>query len=445
MLNKEQVYQVIDTVLTTAMGYDCRVIVMGQAEGLTRFANSEIHQNVFEDSTDVTITITQGKKRSQISTNLYSAEGLEQATLEAIANLDFLPEGEEQPPLVDSPAEIAGDSFNQDLADAFSVNKRALLVKAGLDTVEAGYLAYGALSYAEQIIGFGNSKGVKRFHRGNGVNFSALIAHESGGSGFTEILSNSPQDFDVAGAFKTAYDKAKLNQNPEEIQPGAYTVVLEPLAVGDILTYLSYLGFSAKSVQNQVSFLTGKLDQKVFGDNITIIDNFQDENTVTLPFDFEGAPRQKVSIIEAGVAKGLTYDMASALKDQVETTGHSINMPAYGGMPLNLVMAAGNKSLEEIIAGTQDGLLVTRFHYMNPVNPRLAQLTALTRDGLFRIKDGKVVGAVKNMRFTESMLEALQKVEEISQERVRTAFFFGNYYVPALKINNFHFTGKTDA
>ena len=445
MFSKEKIFSIIDLVCNEAQGYDTRVIVQGSSEGLTRFANSEIHQNVHTTGLNVTIVVTEPNKRSEISTGLYTEEGLRAAVKEAISNLSFLPPGDAEPPLLPGPDKSVHIALNRDLEQQFTVDKRALLIKECLDTLEDKYKAYGALSYHNSVLAVGNSKGIRRLAAINGVNFSALIASGTGGSGYAALTSNRPQDLDIAGAFQRAYGKARLNQDAVAIEPGAYTVILEPMAVGDILTYLSYLGFSGKSVQNQISFLTGKLGEKVFGDNITIVDDCTNPNTLPLPFDFEGGKRQSVTIIENGIAKGLTYDLASAANDGVETTGHSINAPSFGGMPLNLIMAAGDQSLEEIIADTEKGLLVTRFHYINPVNPRAAQLTGLTRDGLFKIERGEITGPVKNMRFTENMLHALNKVEAISKERERTSFFFGNYYVPAVKIREFHLTGKTEA
>lgn len=443
MLSKEKAYSIIDFVLAEAKGHETRVIVQGETEALSRIANSEIHQNVQATGLSTTIIVTRGKRRSEISTELHTEAGLRQAVRQAIANLEFLPEGEEQPPLVEAPEEIVAMELDTQLEQQYSVENRAKLIGSALATLDEGYKAYGSLAYKVNMIAVGNSRGIKRLALVNSVDFTALAARESGGSGYARATSTRADQLDIPATFSRAYEKARLNCNPEQLEPGSYTVILEPLAVGDILTYLSYLGFSGKSVQNKTSFLSGKLNKRVFGDNITITDDHKDPNTVSLPFDFEGSPRQQVAIIQSGVAKGLTYDLASAREDGVKSTGHSVNMPQAGGLPLHLVMAGGEKSLQEIIADTEDGLLVTRFHYMNPVNPRTALLTALTRDGLFRIKGGKLTGAVQNLRFTESMLHALNNVEAISAERERTSFFFGNYYVPALKIRDFHFTGKT--
>ncbi len=444
MLNKEQIYQVIDFVVNQAVGYNVRVVVNSREEGLTRFANSEIHQNMFEDMTGVAITIQQGKKVSEIKTTRYDEEGLRLAVQETIDNLEFVPEGELELPLVESPEVLEVEEVNEELIDLFNIEERARLIKEGIDILDEGFKAFGALSYTMESFGYGNSKNVKRFASANTVKFSVLIDSDKGGSGYAEANSNLPDEIDITGSFTIAYDKAKMNQDPEQLEPGAYTVILEPLAVGEMVQYMAYMGFSAKSVQYKRSFLTGKLGELVLGKNITIIDDHTNEHTMTMPFDLEGYPRQKVMIIEDGVAKGLVYDTASAIKDGVETTGHSINMPGMGALPLHLTIVPGEESLQEIIANTEKGLLVTRFHYMNVVNPRQAILTALTRDGVFKIENGKLVGSVKNMRFTESMLDAFNNVETISSERQQVPSFRGTNYVPALKIKNFHFTGKTN-
>lgn len=445
MLSKAQVYQIIDFVINEAKGYDTQVLVQSMEGALTRFANSEIHQNMIEDVTRVAIQIQKGKKRSEIQTTLYTEEGLRAAVKDAIVNLDFLPEGEMELPLAETPTLIESVEINEELAKAYSIPERAKIVKQGIELLEPGYKAYGALSLDTAMFAFGNSKGVKRSAFANFVEFSVLISHESGGSGYAEQFSTDPQELNIVGAFQVAYDKAKMNQNPVEVQPGPYTVILEPLAVSEMLMYLAFCGFSGKSVQDQYSFLTGKLGEKLFDEKISIIDDCTDPSTLRLPFDFEGLPRQKVAIIENGVAKAVLYDQMSAIKDGVASTGHSVNSMSDGAIPLNLVMAAGDQSLEELIASTDNGLLITRFHYMNIVNPRQASLTALTRDGVFKIENGKVVGAVKNMRFTETMLDALKQVAGVSKERQRCKAMLGNYYVPCLKLDNFHFTGKTDA
>ena len=204
MLSKERLYQVIETVLDEAKGYDTRVQIQSGIEGLTRFANSEIHQNVLEDRTTVTIVVTEGKKCSRLSTSLYDEIGLREAAREAISNLAFLPEGETQPPLVDEPASIEAVEFSDELELAFSVENRAQIVKQGLAMIDADYKAFGALTYDVTQMAIGNSKGIKRYVKSNGVNVSVLVAHTSGGSGFARGMSSTPAGFSALSYFQTA-------------------------------------------------------------------------------------------------------------------------------------------------------------------------------------------------------------------------------------------------
>ncbi len=443
MLNKEQIYEIIDDVVSESKPYDTKVLVLSTGVGLSRFANSEIHQNVFEDKTEIIINILDKNKSIESATTDYSKDGLKQLIAEMKENLTFLPDGDAPPPMATGEVEITADSFSDELERLYTVENRCKLIKDCIDTLSVDYMAYGALTYSEEQIAVGNSTGLRRFARFNGVEFSALVSSSSGGTGYAQMLSNTPENMNVPVAFKRAKDKAEMNQNPIDIEPGAYTVILEPMAVGALLSDMAFMGFTGKSVLNQASFLTDKLGEKVFDEKITIIDDVTNKNTIPLPFDFEGETRQVVPIIERGVAKGLVYDGASAAEAGVKTTGHSVNMPEYGGMPMNMVMENGEKTLDQIIAETESGLLVTKFHYMNGLNPRKAQLTALTRDGLFKVENGQIVAAVNNMRFTESMLNAFNQVVDVSKERQSTGFYFGNCYVPGMKINDFHFTGKT--
>lgn len=444
MFKKETLYEMIDWAIQAAENRPIHVIVRSQAEGLTRFANSEIHQNVFEDRTDVQIVLLDEKKRSTVSTNKITKEGIEQAVKEAIENLSFLPEGDAPPALVDSPDLMEMDRFEPTLEEAFDEEKRAVLLGQELDKIILPYKAFGQISYKENSMVIGNSTGIRRFFRGNSVNLSVLISHDDGASGFASGVANAPAELDIAQVFTKAYDKAKMNHNPETIPIGAYTVVLEPQAVFNLMMYTTLLGFSAKNLQQKMSFLTDRLGEKVFDEKITIKDDWQSEAAPGMPFDMEGTPRTQLTLIENGVAKEVAYDSESAAKEGKKSTGHSAGMGFFGGaIPTNLVMKTGEKTLEQIIAETENGLLVTRFHYMNPVNPRQVLLTGLTRDGFYKIENGKITGAVANMRMTESMLKAFNQVAEISSDTERISAFFANVQIPAMKIENFHFTGQT--
>ncbi|MCL2497925.1 MAG: TldD/PmbA family protein [Symbiobacteriaceae bacterium] len=440
MYNKDQIYVFINKALGFAAGYQAQVAVSSSAEGLSRIANSEIHQNVFEDRTSLAVTIIASHKTSSISTNVLSDEGIQAAVAEAIANLALLPDGEETMPLVSEPKEMETRRFSQELHDKFTVETRAQLVAEGLSSITEPYKAFGQLSYRRSASGMGNSAGIRRYSDGNSVRFTLLISDDLGGTGYANMSADSLDAVDMAGTFAIAKAKAEANKNPIELEPGAYTVILEPLAVNNLLGTMMR-AFNGGMVNNKMSPLTDKIGEKVFSEKLTVVDDWTSPYSPGLAFDGEGTPRTKLTLIEQGVAKDLAYDQASAKKAGTTTTGHAGGGAGRrgGASPANVIVSPGEKTLAEIIAGTEKALLVTRFHYMNPVNMRQAILTGITRDGFFLVENGKITKAVRNMRFTESMLIAMNNIEEISSDRKRT----GASFIPGMKINGFHFTGKT--
>ncbi|HTS14982.1 MAG TPA: metallopeptidase TldD-related protein, partial [Candidatus Sulfotelmatobacter sp.] len=232
-------------------------------------------------------------------------------------------------------------------------------------------------------------------------------------------------------------------REPVSLPPGEYPVVLEPYAVVDLLDMLGYLGFSALAVQEGRSFFEAG---KVIGSPlVTIIDDAEDSAGAPVSFDYEGVPKRRVPLVEAGVCREAVFDAQTAARAHRESTGHGLPAPnPYGPFPLNMIMSAGDASRDELIGGLERGLLVTRFHYTNPVHPKLAIVTGMTRDGTFLVEQGRIVGPVRNLRFTQSYLEALAGVEAVGRERRLLRGFLGASLVPAVRIRAFGFTGATE-
>jgi predicted Zn-dependent protease len=181
---------------------------------------------------------------------------------------------------------------------------------------------------------------------------------------------------------------------------------------------------------------------------VTIRDDFAHPGMVGLPFDFEGMPRRRLELIRDGVFRQVVYDRRTARQagDGAVSTGHALPSPNPDGpFPLNLCMDTGGSSVQEMIASTDRGILVTRFHYANVVNPLESSITGMTRDGTFRIEGGEVAGPVRNLRFTQSILGALSEVSAIGREaELASEFFFSASLVPAIKVEAFHFSGVSD-
>ena len=432
---------VLDRILSTAGSLEMQVILKGENQELTRFAGSEIHQNVASDELEAEITLHKDGRELKVTTNDFDNDSLRKLVKEAGQRLMDLPESERVKSFISEPAEISSDNYFKELEREFNIENRARKLKAAFGELDSDLNAAGSLELNQNFMALGNTNGITRYSRLDKVDFKTVITEQSGATGYAAAISNRAEDIDIGKEFKRAADKARESRDAIEIEPGEYDVILEPAAVGGLISYLSYIGFSGRSVQEGMSFLADRLGEQVFGDNITLVDDCQDSNTIDFPFDFQGAKRQRLNIIENGVAKELAYDLESARKAGVETTGHSVGDPSIGGFPLHLVMDNGETELAEMIKGTDKGLLITRFHYINVINPRKAVLTGLTRDGTFLIENGRVKAPVKNLRFTQNIIDSLNQVEAISSSREKVGGFYGYMYLPALKVNGFNFTG----
>jgi len=438
MLNREQAKALIQKA-TSSTKYYATVSISTTEQGVTRFANSEISQNVTITDGAATITLYDGKKKVSCTTNALLDSGMEQLVRDAESMLQFVPEGEfEAFPF--SKEDVQEPVSDGTLARAFGVNERAALVKQGVSHVEPGYTASGALTLTCTAVALGDTTGGFRYANYDSVSFNTVVTHESGTDGAAECISYTSAP-DIVGCFIKAQATSKAALNPIEPQLGGFTVVLSPVAFGDLLGFVARM-LNAKSVEDGVSFVRGKIGQKVFGENLTIRDDITNPELLPMPFDAEGNPRRVVPLIENGVVSAVVYDNKTALRQNMESTGHAIVSRWFAGaMPINLVVEGGDKSLEEIIASTESGIFVNEFHYTNFVNARNLQITGLTRNGTFLIENGKITKPIATVRFTESMLDAFNNISAISKGRELVSGF-GAALVPAVRIENFHFTSK---
>jgi predicted Zn-dependent protease len=255
------------------------------------------------------------------------------------------------------------------------------------------------------------------------------------------------RELDTAALGRKATEKAERSAHPVAVPAGKYTVVLEENAVAELVAFLGWVGFGAQSYQEGQSFLHGRLGQPVTGERITIVDDPFDPRTMGLPFDFEGVPKRRVPLIERGVAKGLVYDTLTARKDGVTSTGHALPPPnPEGPLPYDLVLATGEHTVDELVAATERGILVTRFWYNRVVDPRQTVITGMTRDGTFLIEKGRVTRGVRNLRYNESVIDVLARAERIGRTAQPTVFDYTKNCVvaPALQVRDFSFTGVTE-
>jgi predicted Zn-dependent protease len=274
----------------------------------------------------------------------------------------------------------------------------------------------------------------------------AVTCTGADGAGFAQSSAADVAQVDAAGAVRRALSKARDSKRPAMVEPGEYAVVLEPHAVSALLLFASYQGFGAREFVERSSFLTDRVGEQAFSQHVTIADDAANELLPGFAFDGEGSPRSTVVLVERGRLGPPVTDRTWARKLGRATTGHALPQPSsMGPMPQNLVVAPGAASLDELVAGVERGLYVSQFHYVNAIDPRELVLTGMTRNGTFLIERGRIRGAVRNLRFTDSLLRALAGVTAVGREsEVAGALFEGEVVAPPLCIERFRFTSGTD-
>lgn len=301
--------------------------------------------------------------------------------------------------------------------------------------------AAGAIYTTCNMLGIANSFGVRSIGSRE-VSSVDVTLMSDGSSGFASQTAQHFSHIDCSALAEIACEKALMSKNPIEVPPGRYTVLLEPKAVAELLEFLNYIGFGARAYQEGTSFMTGKIGKKITGENITIVDDANHPETIGFKFDYEGVPKQRVTLIENGVACDVVYDSYYANKEGKSSTGHAIipQPNPWGPYPMNIILEPGNSTREEMLAAITNGILITRFWYTRIVDPDKTLITGMTRDGTFLIKDGKITKGIKNMRYTANVLETLENVLMLSKE----CKLIGSSFTPSLLIKDFNFSGKTE-
>ena len=445
MIGPERAKQLMRTALRASQADQTEVLLVAQDQELTRFANNLIHQNVAE--TDVTLTIRAviGRRQGVATTNNLSDEGIARAVEAAREAALRQPE---DPDFKGLPGPHAPDGVRafDEVAAAFSPEERAQAVgivcrKAKEQSLTAsGAFRTGTIEYA-----LANSLGTVAYHPTTFADYG-VTAMSDDSAGRAEASGWKVADINPEAVGDEALGKAARGRNARKIEPGDYTVVVEPYVAEDILNSLNFYGVSAQAVQEGRSWMNERIGKPEMSPLISIWDDGHDPAGAPLPFDFEGVPKQRVDIATEGVIGQPVYDSYTAAKEGKTSTGHATPTAwgRFGPLAMNMFMAPGDKAMEEMIKSTERGLYITRFWYTRLVHPRDCVITGMTRDGLWLIENGQLTDPVKNLRFTQSYVEALAGVEMVGRE---ARLFIDEYgfasCVPALKIKAFNFTGVT--
>jgi PmbA protein len=441
----EEVRRVAEAALELPGADGVEVLLMHEWGGLTRFAASRIHQSTWLEDTAVRVRVVRGGRIGVAATNAFTPEGARAAARSALEMTSILSPDPLYPGLAPPQPIPAAPGLDEETA-ACTPERRAEGVAELVGRCGPSLSAAGAFETLASEVALANSEGQFCWAPLTRASLSTVVTGPEGGSGFAEAVAHRVDEIDPGAVGRRAADKAERSRRPAPLEPGRYTVVLEPAAVATLVGFLGWLGFGGRAYVEGRSCLSGRAGERVAAPQISIYDDATAPETIGLPFDFEGTPKRRVDLIEGGVFLDAVYDRRTAKQAGTESTGHALPPPNPDGpFPLNLFLAPGEASVEEMVAATERGLLVTRFHYTNIVHPTRSVITGMTRDGTFLIEGGEVAGPVRNLRFTQSILEALANTLAVGREtELASEFFLSASRVPALHIEGFAFTGASD-
>lgn len=417
-----------------------QVSVVAGDERNIRFADNRITTSGSASDVSVRIQSAFGKRHAVSTTNDVSDAGLERAVRQSEALARLAPEDPESLPLLGHQTHKEVDGYFESSANV-SAEARARAAAITLDaTRKAGDLkAAGLLISTSGIEALGNSSGLFAYHPTTTVDFTTTIRTTDGtGSGWAGANHRDWSKINFKATSDRAIAKARMSRNPTAIEPGRYTVILEPQAVGDLVSLMAGALDARSAEEGRGAFSKSgggtRLGEKIVDERVSFISDPADPEILSTPFDDSGQPLSRQLWIENGVLKNLVYSRFWAQKQGKTPTGS----------PSSLKLEGGTESLDDIIRSTQRGVLVTRFWYIRPVNQRTLLFTGLTRDGTFLIEDGRIARPVKNMRFNESPLFMLGKLEAIGRAE-RLSGDSSGLVMPPLRVRDFHFTSLSDA
>src|SRR5579863_869484 len=446
LLTQSELRRIAERVFKLSDADETEVLIDVTSDALTRFANNTIHQNVAEQGLTISVRTVFDGRTARATTNRTDDESLARVVA---ASATIAKSQAKIPHMLPMPGpqkiqrvarffDSTADFTAQDRAKAVA---RVCAASTKRKQTVAGIFTTGAMQSA-----LVNSKGLFLSHEQTRVEFSVTVL-DPDSSGWQK--ANSPdvtKIFPDALADRTA-EKSQASRKPTEAPPGHYAVILEPAAVLDLVGFLFY-DFAGTAVLDQRSCFNNRMGKQVMGPNITIWDDVYHPLQTGAPFDGEGLPRQKVLLVDRGTPRNLVYARATAKQMPSEfkarATGHGFPLPnEYGEAPMNLVFEGGKTSLDEMIGSTSRGILVTRLWYIREVDPYEKVLTGMTRDGTFLIEGGKLAGGIRNFRFNQSVIEMLSNVEAMGPSVRAAGEESFEMVVPAMKVNNFHFSEVT--
>jgi PmbA protein len=465
MLNRDHAASIFDKLRKLTTADEIELLISGGRSALTRFANNTIHQNMAEEENHISVRVSFGGRTARSTTNKHDDDSLRRVvqSAEALARVqqedpDFLPMP--SPEEVQQNAADTGATAVQRFFDntaRLTASDRAAAVSQMVDVAKKHALtSAGIFSSAEGGEGIFNSRGVSDWYEQTLAEVSITMIGDTS-SGWQKLNATDVAQLDPVRLAEIAAQKAIASVNPRDLPPGKYTVILEPAAVLDAVGFM-FWDFGGAALLEQRSFLNDRIGTQLFSEKITVWDDVYHPLQTGMTFDGEGMKRHRFKLIDKGVVQRVTFARSSARRvaqseiadkvGPVVPTGHGFALPnEIGEAPLNIVFEGPGEgerqSVEQMVASTERGILVTRLWYIREVDPYEKILTGMTRDGTFLVEDGKIKRGVRNFRFNESLIHMLQNVEAIGEPLRASGEESMDMVAPAMKVREFNFTETT--
>jgi predicted Zn-dependent protease len=442
ILNQEETKRIADKVMALSKADECIVTINGSRTGNIRYARNAVSTAGLVENTQLSVAVAFGKKQGTSVINEFDDKSLAKAVQRAEELAKLAPENPEFMPTPDKQAFKASDTFSKS-TDAVDPEYRAQVAAYSIEACKKkGLVAAGFFTDQSSFETVANSRGVFGHQSQTGIDFTCTVRTEDGrGSGWVRRDAQDVARFDPRAAAEVAMEKAIQSAEAKALEPGRYTVILEPAATSDLLAFM-FNSFDARPADEGRSFLSKKgggnrMGEKLFDEQVNVWADPWDKDIPVLPWDNQTLlARERMDIIKHGKVASMNYS---------PFWGKKMNQRAVGA-PGNIIMSGGSKSTEELIASTKKGILVTRTWYIRMVDPQTVLLTGLTRDGTFYIENGKIKHPVKNFRFNESPVSMLNNIEELGRPEVlagdESQF---QLLIPAMKVRDFNFTSLSDA
>jgi predicted Zn-dependent protease len=441
LFSEAEARALLEKVIKLSVADECNASLNGSNSGNIRFALNNVSTSGIVSDISLAVQTSFGKRSGTATVNEFDDASLERVVRRAEELARLAPENDEYMPELDKQVYMPSPTYSQSTAD-ISPENRAEVASDSIGPCKAdGLVAAGFLLDTAGFSAFANSKGNFGYQQYTDVNYTCTVRTEDGrGSGWVTSNYEDVTQFDAKKDIKVAVQKAKTSVDAKALEPGKYTVILEPAAAAGLISFMM-IGFDARQADEGRSFLSKKgggnrMGELVFDPRVSIMADPWSIEAPAMPWDGERVPRTKHPIIDKGRVTHLDYSRYWAQKQGKPVMAE----------PGNLLMAGGTKSTAELIKGTKKGVLVTRTWYIRLLDPQTLLLTGLTRDGTFYIENGEIMYPVKNFRFNESPVIMLNNVEELGKP-MRIAGDESNYamMIPPMKLRDFTFTSLSDA